>query len=53
MIQFFNKVRDMFEIKRKNNKIVCQFDSALAIFCTLPKDYQSIKSAVNNYIKTG
>lgn len=43
----------MFEVKKRNNKITCQFDSLLARFCPLPSDYQKIKADVNNYIKLG
>ena len=37
---FFNKVRDVFEWKRRDARNVCEFDSMLARYCSLPSDYK-------------
>lgn len=52
MFVFFNKVRDMFDLKRQNNRNTCEFDSMLARYCRLPDSYQDIKKDVNLYIKS-
>lgn len=43
----------MFEVKRQNNRNMCEFDSMLACHCPLPKTYQELKKDVEAYLKTG
>lgn len=53
LFTFFTKVRDMFEVKRQNNRNMCEFDSLLACHCPLPKNYMELKKDVETYLKNG
>lgn len=53
LFTFFTKVRDMFEVKRQNNRNMCEFDSLLARHCSLPDSYMKLKEDVEAYLKTG
>lgn len=43
----------MFEVKRQNNRNMCEFDSLLARHCSLPDSYMKLKEDVEAYLKTG
>ena len=48
---YTNKVRDIFEIKRRDGRNVCDFDQMLARYCPLPPDYKKIRDEVYEYLK--
>ena len=52
MFIFFNRVRDIFEFKkRKNGQVSCYFDAMLSHHCRLPVNYNEIKEQVSEYLK--
>ena len=36
IFNFFNKVRDIFEMRRRDGRNTCEFDAMLAKYCRLP-----------------